>query len=131
MAKGTQTKSFLYGALAGGILGSVTALLLAPKSGSELRKDIADGTRQVGERTAEFAGQVGQTTTRFAKQVGSGVTTFAGRTKETAESMIGSVRSWRVNRADSAADLGVELADEALLQGERQNSEEEELHPIG
>jgi gas vesicle protein len=131
MAKGSQRRSFLYGALAGGILGSITALLLAPKPGSELRKDIADGTRQVGERTAEFAGQVGHTTTRIARQVGSGVTSLAGRTKETAESMIGSVRSWRTNRSDGVADLAVEAADEAQLRGERQAAEEEELHPIG
>lgn len=35
-----NTKDFLIGALIGGIVGAMTALLLAPKSGRELREDI-------------------------------------------------------------------------------------------
>lgn len=35
------TKGFVFGALIGGTVGAITALLLAPKSGDELRKDIA------------------------------------------------------------------------------------------
>lgn len=37
---GGAAKGFILGVLAGGIAGSVTALLYAPKSGRELRKDI-------------------------------------------------------------------------------------------
>ena len=47
-------KSFLWGALVGSLLGSITALLLAPKQGSELRKDIVDTTRQVSNKTQEL-----------------------------------------------------------------------------
>lgn len=35
------TRGFIFGALIGGAVGAVTALLLAPKSGEELRKDLA------------------------------------------------------------------------------------------
>jgi len=35
------TKGFVVGAFIGGAVGAITALLLAPKSGEELRKDIA------------------------------------------------------------------------------------------
>ncbi|WP_274649843.1 YtxH domain-containing protein [Paenibacillus humicola] len=112
-------KGFWYGALAGSIIGSVAALMLAPKSGRELRKDIADGSRQVGDRTVKIAGQVGDTTTRIAKQVGSGVTTIAAKTKDTAESMVGSVRSWRVGRVDGASAFQAEAGTEEELAGER------------
>ena len=40
MAKKSNARNFILGALAGGVAGSVTALLLAPKSGRQLRKDI-------------------------------------------------------------------------------------------
>lgn len=36
------TKGFVVGAIIGGAIGAVTALLFAPKSGEELRKDIAE-----------------------------------------------------------------------------------------
>lgn len=35
-----HTKGFLIGALSGSVLAATTALLLAPKSGSNLRRDI-------------------------------------------------------------------------------------------
>ncbi|MHA0857417.1 YtxH domain-containing protein [Paenibacillus sp. CMAA1364] len=50
-----NNKSFICGALVGSFIGSITALLLAPKPGSELRKDIVDTTRQVSNKTQELA----------------------------------------------------------------------------
>jgi len=38
------TKGFLIGVLTGGVVGGSIALLLAPKSGKELRKDISEKT---------------------------------------------------------------------------------------
>lgn len=57
MAKANKT--FWVGALIGGVLGSVSALLLAPKSGRELRQDIAEGAQQVSEKTQHLAKQFG------------------------------------------------------------------------
>jgi gas vesicle protein len=111
MAKLTQSKSFLFGAVAGGVLGSVTALLLAPKSGRELRKDITEGAHHVGERTVHIAGQVGETTTRIAKQVGGGAANLAGKARDTAGSMIGGVRSWRIGKSDDQEAEETQLAD--------------------
>ncbi|MGV3487537.1 MAG: YtxH domain-containing protein [Tuberibacillus sp.] len=37
--KSTNTGSFILGAVIGGLVGAATALLLAPKSGKELRGD--------------------------------------------------------------------------------------------
>lgn len=36
----SQEKSFLRGLLLGGLVGAVAALLYAPKSGKEMRRDI-------------------------------------------------------------------------------------------
>lgn len=38
----SSTKSFLLGVVAGGVVGSLIALLYAPKSGKRLRRDIID-----------------------------------------------------------------------------------------
>jgi gas vesicle protein len=45
--------------LLGGAIGATVALLFAPKSGQELRGDIADATRKGIDRTRETATQVG------------------------------------------------------------------------
>lgn len=56
MAEKNNNRTFWIGALVGGVVGGVTALLLAPKSGRELRQDLADGAKQVTEKTADFVG---------------------------------------------------------------------------
>jgi gas vesicle protein len=45
--------------LIGGGIGAILALLFAPKSGQELRGDIADATRKGIDRTRETATQLG------------------------------------------------------------------------
>src|SRR5215203_3912321 len=44
--------------LIGGGIGAVVALLFAPKSGTELREDIADATRKGLEKSKEAAAQL-------------------------------------------------------------------------
>src|SRR5690349_1346102 len=53
---GTTTK--LTYLLIGGGIGAVIALLFAPKSGTELREDIADATRKGIEKSKETAAQL-------------------------------------------------------------------------
>lgn len=48
------TKGFLLGALIGGAAGAITALLLAPKSGAELRRDIADSSQEYYGKASEY-----------------------------------------------------------------------------
>jgi gas vesicle protein len=54
-----DTKGLLWGALVGSVVGSVTALLFAPKPGKELRKDIAEGTAAGIEKVQGIAVQAG------------------------------------------------------------------------
>lgn len=55
-----DTKSLLWGILAGSVVGSVTALLFAPKPGKELRQDIVDGTNGAIDKVQEIAGAAGE-----------------------------------------------------------------------
>lgn len=135
MAKKSGAKSFVYGAIAGGVIGSVTALLFAPKAGRELRKDIADGTQVVSEHTVRIASQVGEGTTKIAKQVGSGVTYAAVKAKDGAIQVIDSVRGWKSGSeeiAEDAGDLVHEAAESVQDKAEEIVSDRsEELQTIG
>lgn len=56
---GADVSTRLTYLLIGGGIGAILALLFAPKSGQELRGDIADVTRKGIDRTREAATQVG------------------------------------------------------------------------
>src|SRR5919206_2638966 len=56
---GDSISSRLTYLLIGGGIGAVLALLFAPKSGQELRGDIADATRKGIDRSREAAQQLG------------------------------------------------------------------------
>ena len=58
------TTRLTYFAL-GGAIGALVALLFAPKSGHELRGDIADVTRKGVDRTRETATQLGTKATEY------------------------------------------------------------------
>jgi len=49
----TYLRGFLTGALIGGLAGAITALLFAPKSGRELRRDIAERTGELYDKAQE------------------------------------------------------------------------------
>lgn len=48
------SKGFIIGALVGGVAGALTALLLAPKSGAELRKDIAETSTDIYGKASDY-----------------------------------------------------------------------------
>ena len=58
--RGDSVSTRLTYLLIGGGIGAVIALLFAPKSGQELREDIADATRKGIDRSREAAQQLGE-----------------------------------------------------------------------
>ncbi|HEX8140839.1 MAG TPA: YtxH domain-containing protein [Pyrinomonadaceae bacterium] len=57
--EGSDVSTRLTYLLIGGGIGAIIALLFAPKSGQELRGDIADATRKGIDRSRETASQIG------------------------------------------------------------------------
>ncbi|NOS84382.1 MAG: YtxH domain-containing protein [Ignavibacteria bacterium] len=53
----SSAKGFMLGLLAGGAIGSIAALLYAPKSGREFRKDIGNKSRAVVKETGQYVDQ--------------------------------------------------------------------------
>lgn len=62
-------KDFIIGALVGGIVGALTALLLAPKSGTELRGDISTQAVHLREKTVDLSSTAKEKTTQLSKQL--------------------------------------------------------------
>ena len=68
----------------GGTIGAVVALLFAPKSGRELREDIADATRKGVDRTRETATQIGSKAGEYYDAAASRAGELAGAAREAA-----------------------------------------------
>lgn len=100
MAKiNSQGSSFLLGTIIGGVVGSVTALMLAPKSGREMRGDLANGAKQVGQATAKIAEDVTGKTEEWASKA-----------KHAAGSVIADIKRLR-NRNSEASDEAAIVAE--------------------
>ena len=82
----SSTKGFMLGLLAGGAIGSIAALLFAPKSGREFRKDIGKKSREVVKETGQY---VDSAKTRAVEMISDG--------RKKAESMISDAKK----KADS------------------------------
>lgn len=111
MANKKIVKSFMWGALTGAVTGAVSALLLAPKSGKELRKDISVTAQKVGGKTAEVGRQAGAAVQSFAKRSSE----LASDAKQAAGRFVTDIRSRKGNSESEttadAADIQVEAED--------------------
>jgi gas vesicle protein len=96
-------KSFLWGALTGAITGAVTALLFAPKSGRELRGDIADTAQKVGEKTADISRQASGAVQSLAKRTSSLVV----EAKQATGRLVTDIRSRKSNEAPLNNEVAV------------------------
>jgi gas vesicle protein len=85
----------LKGALIGSVIGAATALLLAPKSGRELRGDIRDRYSDVQSRTKQMITEVGNKTQEVAKQVGQQASDIMDKTRSAVSAAKDEVHSWK------------------------------------
>jgi gas vesicle protein len=95
MSNKVDGKDFIIGAVVGGLLGAMTALLLAPKSGRELRKDIAEGFETISDKTHQIASTVSEKTSAIAKTAATQTSEWVDKAKEVAGTVVGEVKTWR------------------------------------
>ncbi|MEK3954307.1 MULTISPECIES: YtxH domain-containing protein [Psychrobacillus] len=62
-------KDFIIGVLIGGIIGATTALLLAPKTGTELRGNLSTQANQLKDKTIDLSSTAKEKTTQLSKQI--------------------------------------------------------------
>jgi gas vesicle protein len=82
--EGSDVSTRLTYLLIGGGIGAILALLFAPKSGTELRGDIADVTRKGIDKSREGARYVGDKAGEYYGTVREKATDWVGAARDTA-----------------------------------------------
>ncbi|MNO18882.1 YtxH-like protein [compost metagenome] len=113
-----DTKSLLWGILAGSVVGSVTALLFAPKPGKELRKDIVEGTTEAAHKVQELAGAASDKSTELYSKAKDAVESVVIEVKEWSKQYIGAEEEKAVVVSGIAAEG--ETSEETLDEAEAQ-----------
>jgi gas vesicle protein len=119
-----NTKDFLIGALVGGLVGAASALLLAPKTGKELREELNNQALTAKEKTSgltqtalekgsQYASLAKEKSSTIAKTVSEQSSHLVGRVKELTESVRKDVEELSQSADDLTADFeeaGIEIA---------------------
>jgi gas vesicle protein len=106
---GDNVSSKLAFLLIGGGIGAILALLFAPKSGEELRNDIADATRKGIDRSREAATQLGNRAGEYYEATRERATELYGTASEKAAEAAASARevaSRQVGSVSAAIEAG-------------------------
>ena len=93
--------------LIGAGIGAITALLFAPKSGEELRSDIADATKKSLDYARDTSRDLGDRANDYYQQRVDQVTDFSSRVKEAVSEIADRGRDL-VNRQKSQITAAIE-----------------------
>jgi len=85
-----RSRDFLIGAAMGGLLGTLGALLLAPKSGKKLRQDLCDNCSEMTDKAHDIADRL----CKKGKCLSSQTYDWAGKTKDIINEVTDGVKSW-------------------------------------
>ena len=96
-----NTSNFIFGAMAGALLGIVVAAFMLPKSGRETRAYLSDKTREVGAKAKDTIGTATDKAGRLVEQGRDRVGTTLKRAQERGQ-----------KQYDSSMEQGRELARE-------------------
>ena len=76
----TGSSTFLLGALAGALVGAGVALLMAPKAGADVRRDLSDGYSSVRDAASRRYRDIAE---RASAKIEEKVDQYKGRTSST------------------------------------------------
>ncbi|MFC0187845.1 YtxH domain-containing protein [Fictibacillus aquaticus] len=93
--QGIDSKDFIIGALVGGIVGAASALLLAPKTGKELRGDLNEQAVLLKDKSNEFSQMAIEKSNSLVKTVSEQSTQVAGKVKELTSNIRRDLDKWR------------------------------------
>jgi gas vesicle protein len=96
--------------LVGAGIGAVLALLFAPKSGEELRNDIADATRKGIDKSKETAQQLGAKATEYYDNTRAKAGEYYETARETAGEYVAATREKASELYDTATTKAGEVA---------------------
>ncbi len=116
----TSTKNFFIGTLIGAAVGSLTALLLAPKSGKELRVDLNNQAYQLRDRTDHIRESVSIKGNELTSTVKDKTTAIS---KKVSEQSVGLVKKVKGLTSEIEADSTANPVDELFEQNKRTKSD--------
>ena len=108
-----DAKDFLIGALVGGIVGAATALLLAPKSGKELRSDINEQVSNLKEKTDHWKDAAVEKSNEMAAAAKEKTTQLKDTAVEKGNLFAGTVKEKTEKMRDVAVEKGNDLKEKA------------------
>jgi gas vesicle protein len=83
--EGSYSKGLAVGLILGGVVGGAIALLLAPKTGKELRRDLAERSGDIYIRASDFA-------TEQSQRIGDRVGDYVNEGKVRADELVRTAR---------------------------------------
>jgi len=101
--KNMNGKDFLLGAVVGSAVGALAALLLAPKSGRELRGDISTQVGNVSDKTKQLASTVSEKTQSIASDFNVKRIELADKAKELSGKVADDLKQWNDARKQTAS----------------------------
>lgn len=106
--------------LIGGGIGAVLALLFAPKSGQELREDIADVTRKGIEKGKETAGQLQETAEEYYEVTREKASEFYNTAQDRAEDLTEKAKAVGAQSANPIS-AAIDAGKKAYIEEKRRN----------
>jgi gas vesicle protein len=98
---GIHTKDFVIGAVTGAIIGSLAALLFAPKSGRELRQDINHQAYTLKDRTDHLRSQAITRGNELSSTVKDKTSAISRKVSEQSVDLVKKVRNIKHSETDA------------------------------
>ena len=106
MSHEQSNNGVLLGTIIGGAIGVISALLLAPKSGAELREDLSAKFQSISEKTKDVAASVGKNTKEVASTIKEEASELVDHAKKSNQNILNSLSSTKEDMMDDLAGNG-------------------------
>lgn len=117
MSRENSSNGVLIGAIVGGAIGAISALLFAPKTGANLREELSNKFKAISEKTKDIAATVGHNTKEFAANVGQNTKDLASSIKEEAGDLADHAKKSNQHVMDSFSSAKEEIKDDLAATG--------------
>lgn len=99
-----NAKDFLIGTLVGGIVGALTALFLAPKSGKELREDLNDQAYLLREKTESLRETAIEKSSEITSTVKDKTSALSKKVSEQSQGLVNKVKGIKADVEDEQSE---------------------------
>jgi gas vesicle protein len=115
-----NTKDFVIGTLIGGIIGATTALLLAPKSGKELRNNLNEQAGAIKDKTSQWKDTAVEKGTELATVAKEKSASISKTVQDQSNGIVGKLKTYRSNGQEDGQKLEeTAVEDTSLSQNEQ------------